>query len=577
MNKIIQHFQAWIAHETALINNPNPLLVLAVILVVGYICSRLARKLHIPVVTAQIAGGVILGKYILNLFRADAFAGFGAITNFALGFIGLTIGSHLNFRKLHNAGRRITLITLADVVITPILVFCSLYYFIHLSFEISLLIAAISITTAPGSTLHIIQEKRGKGILTKTILAVVALNNVLTILVFYGVYYFLFYKAEFHQFDAVHTFLQPLLLLLESIIIGGAVGFALIFFTEKRKIRISFLATVILAVVITVGTSELLHLSGILSSLILGIVITNYSKYKATLFGAFKDIEIEVFTLFFVLAGTHLDLKAVQMAGIAGIALIISRLIGKTIAPTIGAYLAGSTQTIKKWIGISLYPIAGVAIGLVLLIENNAFLSVYSTEITAIVLTAVVVNELLGPIFTGLAIKKSGEEHKNRVRLMDFLQEEFIKINLDARDKWDALDQMAQFLFKTHKIIELTLPELKESIYNREKEISTGIGYNLAIPHAIIEGGPKIRGVIGISKTGIPFESIDDKPVNIVFLLATPRKNYDMHLHVLANIAKIFGHHPHIKDNIINAKSPEEVFEILQAEEVEELNPFFED
>jgi hypothetical protein len=242
--------------------------------------------------------------------------------------------------------------------------------------------------------------------------------------------------------------------------------------------------------------------------LILGIVITNYSKYKATLFGAFKDIEIEVFTLFFVLAGTHLDLKAVQMAGIAGIALIISRLIGKTFAPTLGAYLAGSTQTIKKWIGISLYPIAGVAIGLVLLIENNAFLSKYSTEVTAIILTAVVVNELLGPIFTGLAIKKSGEEHKNRIRLMDFLQEEYIKINLDARDKWDALDQMAQFLFKTHKIIELTLPELKESIYNREKEISTGIGYNLAIPHAIVEGGPKIRGVIGISKTGIPFENL---------------------------------------------------------------------
>ncbi len=266
----------------------------------------------------------------------------------------------------------------------------------------------------------------------------------------------------------------------------------------------------------------------------------------------------------------HIPIVTAQIAG--GV------LLGKYVLNLFRAdAFAGSTHTIKKWIGISLYPIAGVAIGLILLIENNAFLKIYSSEITAIVLTAVVVNELLGPIFTGLAIKKSGEEHKNRVRLMDFLQEEYIKINLDARDKWDALDQMALFLFKKHKIIELTLPELKESIYNREKEISTGIGYNLAIPHAIIEDGPKIRGVIGISKVGIPFESNDDKPVNIVFLLATPRKNYDLHLHVLANIARIFGHHPHIKDQIINAKSPEEVFEILQAEEVEELNPFFED
>ena len=163
MNSIILHIQAWLSRETALINDPNPLLVLAVILVVGYVCSRLARKLHIPIVTAQIAGGVFLGRYVLNLFRADAFAGFSAITNFALGFIGLTIGSHLNFRKLHNAGRRITLITLTDVIITPILIYCSLYYIIHLSFEVSMLIAAISITTAPSSTLHIIQERRGKG------------------------------------------------------------------------------------------------------------------------------------------------------------------------------------------------------------------------------------------------------------------------------------------------------------------------------------------------------------------------------------------------------------------------------
>ena len=577
MNNVIDHFQSWIRHETALISSPNPLLVLAVILVTGYVFTRIARKLHIPIVTAQIIGGVILGGYVLNLFREDAYTSFMPITNFALGFIGLTIGSHLDFRKLHNAGRRISLITLCDVILTPVIVFFALYYIAHLTIEVSLLIAAISITTAPGSTLHIIKEKRAKGILTKTILAVVALNNVLTILVFYAIYYYLFYKAEFHQFSLIKTITQPILLLIESVIIGGAVGFALIYFTEKRKIRISFLATVILAVVITVGTSELLHLSGILSCLILGIIITNYSKYKAILFGAFKDIEVEVFTLFFVLAGTHLDLKAIKMAGFAGFVLIVSRLIGKTIGPKVGAYIAGSTQTIKKWIGISLFPIAGVAIGLVLLIENNIFLKEYSAQITAIILSAVIINEILGPIFTGKAIKRAGEEHKDRLRLMDFLQEEYIKIDLEAKDKWETLNKMAIFLFKTHKIHEITLPELRESIYKREKEISTGIGYNLAIPHAIIEGGPKIRGVIGISRHGIPFESIDNKPVHIVFLIATPKKNYDLHLHMLANIAKIFGHHPHIKDKLIKAKSSEEVFEILQSEEVEELNPFFED
>jgi len=573
----IEHLQAWLHHKTALITDPNPLLVLAILLITGYVATKIASKLHIPTVTAQILGGVILGRYVLNIFHEESFTAFAPITNFALGFIGLSIGSHLDFQKLRNAGKRISLIAVTDVLITPVIVFFALYEIANVSLEVSLLIAAISITTAPGSTLHIIREIRAKGIFTKTVLAVVALNNIFTILIFYVVYNYLFYKSSMQEINLLNTVGKSFFMLLESAVVGIAVGSILIYFTEKRKTRISFLAMVILAVVLTVGTAQLIHLSGLLSCLMLGIVITNYSKYNNILFSAFKDIEIEVFTLFFVLAGTHFDLSAMTKAGFAGIVLIVSRLIGKTFSPAFGAYLAKSTMTIKKWIGISLYPIAGVAIGLVLLIENSKFLYADSANITAIVLTAVVVNELIGPIFTKKAIISAGEDHKDRVRLMDFLQEEYILIDLDANDKWAALNILAEFLHRSHKIRQITLAELKKSIVEREKDISTGIGGNLAIPHAIIDGGPKIQGVIGVSKKGIPFDSVDEKPVNIIILLATPRENYDLHLHVLANIAKIFGHHPLLKDKIIKAKSSEEVFEILQDEDVDALNPFFED
>lgn len=573
----IEHIKSWLHHENALINNPNPLLVLAVLLITGYIAAKIASKLHIPTVTAQILGGVILGRYVLNIFQEEAFEAFVPITNFALGFIGLTIGSHMDFQKLRNAGKRISFIAVTDVLITPVIVFLALFHIAHLSFEVSLLVAAISITTAPGSTLHIVREIRAKGIFTKTVLAVVALNNIFTILIFYVVFNYLFYKSTLQDINLLNTVGKSVFMLLESAIVGISVGGILIYFTEKRKTRISFLAMVILAVVLTVGTAQLIHLSGLLSCLMLGIVITNYSKYKTILFSAFKDIEIEVFTLFFVLAGTHFDLSAMLTAGFAGLVLIISRLIGKTIAPTLGAYLAKSTMTIKKWIGISLYPIAGVAIGLILLIENSKFLYEHSGQITAIVLTAVVINELIGPIFTKKALISAGEDHKDRIRLMDFLQEEYILIDLEAKDKWSALNVLAEFLHRSHKIRQISLSDLKKTIIEREKEISTGIGGNLAIPHAIIDGGPKIQGVIGVSKKGIQFDSVDRKLVNIIILLATPKENYDMHLHVLANIAKIFGHHPQIKDKIIKAKSSEEVFEILQDEEIEALNPFFEE
>jgi fructose PTS system EIIBC or EIIC component len=573
-----EHLTHWLAHERALLEEVNILFVIAVILIIGFIFSRLAKKVHLPSVTMQIVGGIIIGPHLLNLFNPEVYESFRPITNFALGFIGFAIGSHLDFRKLHNAGARIFLITVCDALITGSIVFVSMYYLIKLPFPSALLISAIAITTAPGSTIHIVREKRAKGIFTKTLLASVAFNNVLVILVFYTFYYYIFAQSASGSISLLKTVFNPVLLLIESLIVGGFVGYGVIYLTEKHKTRLSFLTMVVIAVIITVGASESLHFSGILSSLILGIILTNKSRYRNELFGAFTDIEKEVFSLFFVLSGTHFDFKAIAVAGFAGGILIISRFIGKVTGPYLGARFSKSTKTISNNIGFSMFPIAGLAIGLVMLCANSPFLSEYSAQITAIILTAVVVYELLGPIFTGRALKKVGEADKDRIRLLEFLQEEFIMLNLDHKDKWQALDILAEFLFKTHKCQEyMTLQELTDSVHERENEISTGVGSHIAIPHAIIKGGPRIMGVIGISAVGIDFDSIDDKPVHIVIMIATPKENYNLHLNVLAHVARIFGHQPLIREKLINAKSPAEVYEILQSEEVERLNPFFED
>lgn len=578
MLTLFEHLKAWMNHETALITHPNPLFVLSFLLIVGYVFTRISKKLHIPTVTGQILGGILVGRYFINFFDSHSYENFESITSFALGFIGLTIGSHLNFRKLHNAGKRIFLITFFDVLITPVLVFLGLYYVADVSLQVSLLVAAISITTAPGSTIHIVHEMRAKGIFTKTLLAVVALNNVLTILIFYAVFQYIAYLEPNSSVTILSTIFKPLLMLLESILIGGTTGLVLIYFTEKRKSHISFLVLVILAVVVTVGLSETIYISGILSSLILGIVITNFSKHKKLLFSSFKDIETEVFSLFFVLAGTHFDLDAMKAAGLAGLVLVVTRFIGKTVGPYIGAVSAGSIKKIRSGIMISLYPIAGLAIGLVFMTTNSPKLSIYANEITAIVLTAVIINELLGPIFTGKAIKNAGEQHKNRLRLMDFIQEEFITVDIKSKDKWAALEEMVDFISMTHKLSEDQKSNYHQSIIKREKDLTTGLGNNLAIPHGVLEDGPKIIGAIGISNSGIEFDSLDNRPVNIIFMLGTPAANYEQqHLMVLSNIAKMFGKNSNLKDQLINSKTPEEVYEYLQNKEIDDLNPFFED
>lgn len=577
MAAFFHHFQNWLGGRTPLFPDPSVLLELAVLLITGFAFARLARRFRLPVVTGQILGGIVLGHYVLRVFPDSGYAAFAPITDFALGLIGFSIGSHLDFRRLHNAGRRIFWIALTDMVVTPVLVYAGLRYLAGVSLEVSLVCAAIAIATSPGSTLHVVREKRARGPLTQTLLGVVALNNVLAIFAFYLVYCFILYPGGAGAFGSMQTMGRGLLLFAASLGIGSLIAAGVIFFTERRQTSISFLSVVFLSVVLSVGMSEALHLSGVLSSLVLGMLLANASRNREQLFSAFGALEDEIFGLFFILAGTHVNFHAIQTASLAGLLYIGIRFLGKFGAPFLGAVLGGAPKKLARQMAWVLHPTGGVAIGLVLLCERTKNLDEVAGTITAIVLSAVVVNEIFGPILTGLTIRRAGEQDQNRLRLMEFIQEEYILTNLHAADKWEALDQLATFLYQSHDCRNMPLAELKRSVMEREREISTGIGDGLAIPHAIIEQGPRIQGVIGVAPDGIDFEALDDEPVYIFFLVATPADNYQLHLHVLANIAKIFGHHPHIRDQIVKAKSAAEVFAILQAEEIQELNPFFDE
>ncbi len=576
MTIFLTHFKDWAAGNSVLIPGASPLLIVTVLLVIGIVFARLATLIKLPSITGQILAGVLIGHYALHFFEESAYRGLAPITNFVLGLIGLTIGSHLDFGKLHNAGKRIFFITLTDIIIVIPMIYFGMRFFTDVSPTVAVLIACIGGATAPGSVIHIVKEYKAKGILTKTVLACVALNNVIIILLYYSCFYFFEGKAQGDEMNLLHMMAQPEIFLIKSVLAGGGTGLILLKIAKMGRKYFSFFSIVLIAVFISVGISETFHFSGLLSSLILGMIITNYSHYKNELFSAFSDLEEETYAIFFVLAGTHLDFAAMKAAGIAGIVFIAVRMTGKFIAPSLGAYLAGTSETIKKNIGISLFPLAGLAIGLVLILENDPALKGIYLQVNTIVLTAVVFYELTGPIFTGLAIKRAGEKGKNRLRLLDFLQEEYIKVDIEADNKWDALNEMCEFLYKTHRTKSVTLDELKKVVRKREEEISTAIGSNIAIPHAVINGGPQIQGVIGISQKGLDFDSLDGEPTHMIILIATPKDHYELHLKVLATVAKIFGHNPRIKELLIDAKTPERVFEILQNDDIDEMNPFFE-
>jgi len=147
-------------------------------------------------------------------------------------------------------------------------------------------------------------------------------------------------------------------------------------------------------------------------------------------------------------------------------------------------------------------------------------------------------------------------------------------VGLQETDKWRVLAEMSAFMHRVHGVRKINLDDLIQSIVTREKQMSTGIGEGIAVPHARIEGGPEIRGVIGISRDGINFESADKNPVPLIVLIATPEAHYEQHLQILAAIAKIFGQNPELMQQILRAKNAAEVHEILQSGDVDAVNVY---
>jgi len=166
------------------LHHAEPLLLLAVVLVVGICFGAVARRLRLPGITGQIVGGVLIGRAGLNLFGESSVAGLEPLTDIALGLIAVTVGAHLHIQRLRNAVRRLSYLLIAESTITPLLVFAAAYWLGGAPFELAMLFGAVSIATAPATIVSLVRETRSKGVFVKTLIAAVALNNMACIVIF---------------------------------------------------------------------------------------------------------------------------------------------------------------------------------------------------------------------------------------------------------------------------------------------------------------------------------------------------------------------------------------------------------
>lgn len=555
----------------------NNLLILAIVLISGIFFGKLAYKMKLPGITGHIFAGVLIGPYVLKIFSFESLHHFDTITTFALGLISVTAGSHLSYQKVHNAMRRMMSLIIIEVIFTVTFIFVPLFFIFKLNFPVCLILSSIAIATSPATVIHSIKENKAKGIFVKTLVLEVALNNVFCIIIF-EIFHTVSAELLEHSMREFHYLtiaVTTLLKLVTSIGLGAAIGFLLIYLTKNVRFRTGFFSFCLISILLTVGLEKMFSLSPLFACLVLGIVIGNFSPKQVKILESFDDLEYSLYAAFFTIAGAHLNFATILSAGLITGVYVITRAAAKIVTPLCASLFAHSPKKITFWLGPGLLPQAGMAVGLILLLQDEVIFKPYFSLISTIILTAVLINELIGPVVTKMSLIKSNEVNKDRLRLIEFLHEEYIIINSTITDKNEALDKLIDLLITTHRIDKSEKQALMETIYKREEVVSTNIGGGIAIPHGRVTIDDDIIGVVGIFKKGLDYVSpISDEPVKIVVLMVTPENDYDRHLKVLSAIAKIFGKTPYLKQKLLRARSASEVYELITEKDLDEHNYF---
>lgn len=383
------------------------LLKLAIVVIVGMAGGKVATKLKLPNVSGYLVAGLFLGPSFFRLVSAQDSEAFEIINELALSFIAFSIGSEFVYREIKKMGKSVMIITAAEVIGAVGLVFSVMYFIFNQDFAFSIVIAAMSAATAPAATLMVMKQYRAHGPVTKTLLPIVALDDVFGIIVFGLALALAKMSVNAEQVTTAMTFLAPAIEIMGSLALGVVIGVVLAFIARKAGSKEDIQIYALTAIGLATGLSTMLGLSPLLTNIVVGTVLVNLLKHSGRVFGSINDFVPIFYVLFFTLAGASLDLGILVSVGTMGIAYIFARGLGKYAGAAIGARSVHAPETVTKYLGLGLMPQGGISIGLSVIVRQQ--LPQYAVAITTIIMFSVLIFETTGPIFAKIAISKAGE------------------------------------------------------------------------------------------------------------------------------------------------------------------------
>ena len=434
------------------------LLVLAVALFAGLLMTRLFVKLHLPDVTAYLVAGILIGPCVLGRLgipglgfnTAEQVDSLSMISDVALGFIAFAIGHEFRLSALRQTGRQAVIIGILQAVIATVFVDIALValHFIMpdlLPLPVAVTLGAIAAATAPAATLMVVRQYKAKGPVTDVLLPVVALDDAVGLVIFavsFGI-------AQAMKNGTTHVaalILEPLAEVVLSLAFGGVVGLALTwlerFFHSHRNRNALIVGSVVLTVavsqyIISVGPFTF-GFSSLLVCMMLGTVFCNFCPLSEDLMLQADRWSGPAITLFFVLSGAALEFGVFADVSVIliGLVFILTRSLGKYFGARWSSDLAKSPETVRKYLGITLLPQAGVALGMCAT-AYRVLGGPEGTLIRNIVLFSVLIYELIGPSLTKSALTRAGDIKAKSPELLTRRQKRLAEITKPVPPAFD--------------------------------------------------------------------------------------------------------------------------------------------
>ena len=406
------------------------LLSISIALCAGLLISRFVKPLKMPAVTGYLIAGILIGPYCLGRLGVTGL-GFTSMSevkalslfnDVALGFIAFAIGNEFRLSQLKKTGRQATVIGIFQALVAALLVdvvLIALHEFVlgdKLPLADAITLGAIATATAPAATLMVVRQYKAKGKLTDLLLPIVALDDAVGLIVF-SVSFGIAKALNLGMFDLTSILLEPILEIIASLLLGMIMGIIFSAVEKYFKSNSKRLSLSITFVILTVALSMMeFHIgtvkvgfSSLLVCMMLGTVFCNVCDFSEEIMGKTDRWTAPLFILFFVLSGAELELNVLGDAAIVGIGLayIITRSLGKYLGAFISAKAVHCEPLIQHYLGITLLPQAGVALGMSVTVAQT--LGTGGQMVRNIVLFGVLIYELVGPTLTRIALTKSGD------------------------------------------------------------------------------------------------------------------------------------------------------------------------